>query len=161
VQYFFIFGALKSDRGGRLRAEREGKDGHMAQAQDEEVGARSFAFFAANLSDGDFNKDASEAQHELNKSLQDASLSMNMKVKGELTIKLKYSCDAKGNMGIDHDITIKKPKMKRPTAQAWMDPKTANAVFEPPRQLKLGLREVGGRGDLQEAAGERRPLKDV
>lgn len=128
--------------------------------QDEDTGPRSFGHFVMRLNDGDFLRDASEAQHELNKALQDASLGMSTKVKGSLTIKLSYSCDAKGNMGIDHDITVKKPKVKRPTAQAWMDPKSANVLFEPPRQLKLKLREVG-RPELNEGAADMRPLKEV
>lgn len=125
----------------------------------EESGARSFARFIQDAGEGDLLRDLSEANHELGNALQNEALHVNGKVKGELKLVLKYSCDARGNVGIDWDVSVKKPKKTRVTAQAWVN-KQGNLVFEPPRQIALPLREIGGRAELRDV-GDNRGLKEV
>lgn len=120
----------------------------MAQLADD-VGPRSFARFVEQLGGGDVHEDLSQANFELGKALQDLALGTDSKVKGELRVVFKYTCDARGIVGVDVDHTIKKPKRKRATSVAWVN-KQGNLVFEPPRQQKLPLHEVGGRSELRE-----------
>lgn len=124
------------------------------KAEDERGGARSFARFLEQLGHGDALEDLSNAQHELGNALQDIALDLGgaAKVKGELKVTFKYTCDARGNVGVDWDVTTKKPKRKRATAQAWVN-KNGNLVFEPPRQQKLALHEVPTRNELRDVDG--------
>lgn len=132
-----------------------------AEKTKEEKGPRSFARFIELVSEGEANMDASLALFELGNALQNESLRLNQKVKGELTLTFKMSCDARGVMGIDFDVKTKVPKKKRATAQAWVN-KDGNTVFEPPRQIKLPLREVGGPAEaLEVSTGEIRPVREV
>ena len=125
----------------------------MAQAEkdDERAGARSFARFLEQLGHGDALEDLSNAQFELGNALQDAALDLGgaAKVKGQLKVTFKYTCDARGNVGVDWDVDTKKPKKRRATAQAWVN-KAGNLVFEPPRQQKLPLHEVKERRELRD-----------
>lgn len=122
------------------------------QARDE-AGSRSFSHFVANVGEGDIHQDLSKALHELSSELQDMSLEMNAKTKGKMTVVFSLSCDQRGNVGVDCEFTLKKPKRKRATAQAWVN-KQGNLVFEPPRQLKMDLRDVGGRRELRDIDGK-------
>lgn len=120
----------------------------MAQ-REEDAGPRSFARFVEQLGHGEVHEDLSKANFELGNALQDHALDSKGKVKGELRVVFKYSCDSRGVVGVDVDYTVKKPKRKRATSIAWVN-KQGNLVFEPPRQQKLPLHEVGGRSELRE-----------
>lgn len=137
----------------------------MAQTEkdDERGGARSFARFLEQLGHGDALEDLSNAQHELGNALQDVALDLGggAKVKGELKVTFKYTCDSRGNVGVDWDVTTKKPKRKRATAQAWVN-KAGNLVFEPPRQQKLPLHEVKERRELRDVdEGDAPAMREV
>jgi hypothetical protein len=107
-----------------------------------DVGARSFARLIEGVGGGDLLADLSNNQHELMSSMQTMANYTEMKIKGELTLKLKQTTDHRGNVSFDWDVSIKKPKRKRITAQAWTD-KSGNVVFQSPKQPDLpGLREV-------------------
>lgn len=109
-----------------------------------EEGPRSLARFLESIGEGDFHADASEKFFELNNSLQDHALRTDSRVKGKMTMVFDVSIDQRGVVGVTIDTTIKKPKLKRAPAQAWVT-KSGNLVTEHPRQTTLPLREVGGR----------------
>jgi hypothetical protein len=111
--------------------------------RDKEEGPRSFARLIENLGDGDVHAGLSDDLFDLIGKLRDASINLdgNAKVKGDMSIKLKVSIDARGNVGVDVDSSIKVPKRKRPTAQAWITA-GGNLTTEHPRQTKLPLQEV-------------------
>lgn len=119
----------------------------MADTEEEikDEGARSFAVFTANLGGGNLNKDASAELQKVLEKLRDEADYFNIKVKGSLKLELKFSLDPLGVLQVDHDVSSKLPKRKRPTATAWLT-KGGNATFEHPKQMKLGIRGVA-RGD--------------
>jgi len=106
-------------------------------------GPRSFARFIENVGEGDFHRDASDGLFDLGNAIQDLALRTESKVKGKMTIVVEMSCDARGVVGVTVDVQVKKPKVRKAAAQAWIT-KGGNVVFEHPRQTKLPLREVGG-----------------
>jgi len=106
-------------------------------------GPRSFARFIENVGEGDFHQDASDGLFDLGNAIQNLALRTESKVKGKLILTVDMSCDARGVVGVTVDVQVKKPKVKKAAAQAWIT-KSGNVVFEHPRQTKLPLREVGG-----------------
>lgn len=130
-----------------------------------DTGPRSFARFFENVGEGDFHQDASAKLFELNNSLVEHALRTDAKVKGKLTIVFDVSIDPRGNVGVNVETTIKKPKVKRAPAQAWVT--KGNITFEHPRQGSLPgvLREVGwrepARNDNDDAGEERPAAKEV
>ena len=133
----------------------------MAKTEKTEEGPRSFARFFENVGDGDFHRDASDGLYDLGNAIQDQALRTESKVKGKMVITIDMSCDARGVVGVNVDVAVKKPKAKRAAAQAWIT-KHGNVVFENPRQLKMNLREVGARLDiLEDGASNHQTVKEV
>jgi hypothetical protein len=122
-----------------------------------EAGPRSFARFFENIGEGDFHQEASEKLFELNNALVDHALRTDARVKGKLTLVFDISIDQRGVCGVSVETTVKKPKVKRAPAQAWIT--KGNITFEHPRQTTLPLREVGWREPVRndDDADEMRP----
>lgn len=126
------------------------------------AGPRSFARFIETVGDGDFHQELSEGLFELSQTIQSEALRVNGKIKGKLSFTMTLSCDPRGVIGVDCDVAVKKPRTKRPTAQAWIN-KDGNVVFEHPRQINLPLREVAPARDehVDLSTGEIRPAREV
>jgi hypothetical protein len=134
----------------------------MATADPKQEGPRSFARFLEGVGEGDCVREASELLFELNNKLQDEALARSDKVVGEFVLKIKMSCDHKGNVVMVHDIDIKKPKPKRLGSIGWMT-KGGNVTFVHPKQTTLPLREVDAPRQQQIDAdtGEIQPAREV
>lgn len=136
----------------------------MAKREREPVdtreGPRSFARFFEQVADGDFHRDASKRLFELSNALRDEAIRVDGKVKGKMTIVVDVSVDERGQVGFNCDSAIKIPKPKRTTAQAWITA-SGNLTLEHPTQIKLPLREVGGRESDIDVNDERGNAREV
>lgn len=122
----------------------------MASTQQATKGPRSFAVFVRQLAEGDLENELSEELHKLTSDMQDQALTREATVKGELGLKLNFAVDARGVVQVQWDVKAKPPKKRRTGASVWVN-KDGNVVFENPKQLALGLREVK---DAEQAAKE-------
>lgn len=130
-------------------------------ARDKE-GPRSFAHIITQLGGGDVHRDLSDDLHELMRAVQDQvqHIEGSTKIRGEMSIKIKLTADAYGVCGLDVDSSIKKPKRRRPTRQAFITA-GGNLTTEHPRQTELPLQEVGRRGVAQEVPDVSREAREV
>lgn len=126
----------------------------------------SFAELLTELGGGDAHRDLHADLKELVRAIHEQAIGIDgpTKIKGTMKIAIKVAIDARGNVGVDIDHSITKPKKRRPTAQAWID-RNGNLVTEHPRQTTFpkGLIDVSARraGDVQEVADDRRPPVEV
>lgn len=127
---------------------------------DKREGPRSFARFFEQVGDGDFHRDASKRLFELGNDLRDEALRVDGKVKGKLVITVDMSIDERGQVGFNCDSTVKMQKVKRTPAQAWITA-GGNLTLEHPTQIKLPLREVGGRESDRDVDDERGDAQEV
>jgi hypothetical protein len=126
---------------------------------EEKEGPRSFAVFVRQLADGDAEREASEALHELLESLRKEAEAQGA-AKGILTLKFALTVDAMNQVEIAYDISTKEPTPLRPKAHLWIT-KGGNIVFENPRQQKLPLREVNVHGETREVAVKAQEAREV
>ena len=123
-------------------------------AEENAEGPRSFGHFLAQLGDGYAHAELSSQLHELGKRLDQEADVQNKKVQGELTLKIKLTCEPNGIVGANYEIHRKEPAPRRPGSIFWVT-KGGNFTAENPRQTKLDLHEVpGGRGDMRDIGGD-------
>jgi hypothetical protein len=116
---------------------------------------RGFGQLLQSLEDGQLLVDLGDKLQEMNDKLAKQADNVG-KAKGELTLKLKLTCDSQGGtVMIDSEIVVKEPKAPRGRSVFWMA-KGNILANENPRQTKLPLREVtftkAHRDALKEAA---------
>ncbi len=124
---------------------------------DDKAGPRNFATTLAELSGGDFNSDLGAEQQKLLATLQDQALSMGResKVKGAITITLKYEVTGRGTVSIAPSMKVTAPRPAHSATHAWVD-KSANITWHDPRQGVLNIRDVSvpGGATLREVPGD-------
>jgi hypothetical protein len=104
-------------------------------------GPRSATVFVANLAEGACAAQLSEELHELARTMQREAYSRDTKVKGELTLKLRFVAKPNGVVDVEYKIKSKAPAKKTAPATLWLTD-GGNLVNENPRQMKLPIREV-------------------
>jgi hypothetical protein len=103
-------------------------------------GPRSFARFIEALGQGDAHRQISDELFALGNSLQDESLARDVKVKGELTIKLKFVAHPNGMVATDYEVKRKDPTKSTTPGVMWLT-KGGNLSSENVRQPELpGIR---------------------
>jgi hypothetical protein len=112
-------------------------------ATKKEEGPRSFARFLELLADGAAHAQLSGELMELGKTLRAEAYHRDAAVRGELTLKIKFTAQAGGSVGIDYEIKSKVPP-KRTAHGAMYLTDAGNLVADNPRQPNLPgvLREV-------------------
>lgn len=116
--------------------------------------ARSFATFLAILEEGQFHDDLSEELRNLNADMNNAFRDTGGTIKGEMSIKLKFTLKD-GLFLIIPDFSVKKPKKPRRQSVAWSTPGN-NFSANNPKQMNMfdRPRDVTGfgRGDVKTIA---------
>ena len=114
---------------------------------------RGFGQLLQNLEDGQLLVDLGDKLQRLNDELSKQAENVG-KAKGELTLKLKLSCDQGGTVMIDSDIVVKEPKAPRARTVCWMT-KGNVLANENPKQTKLPLREVTFSKETKDVLGRK------
>lgn len=105
-------------------------------------GPRSAMRFLENIADGRLAAQLSAKLFRLGAKLVEESLARDAKVKGELTLRLKFEAKPDGVTSVDYELKVKEPAEKTAQGTTWLTT-DGNFVFENPRQPQLpGLREV-------------------
>jgi len=115
---------------------------------------RSFSVFLAKLAEGDANAELTDKLQRLTKLCHMEARARNAKVGGEITLKLKLSCDPRGIAAFDWDAALKEPKPKRNGAVMFTT-KEGHLLEENPRQIVMNLQDVAtmqSRVDIDAAA---------
>ena len=123
-----------------------------------EEGPRSFIHQFSEMSDGDFAHDASIELNRVLTALRDEAIRVHGKIKGGLTIKLRFTVEDGGGVAqATCDIKPDIPRPRRAPAHMFIT-KGGNLSLTNPRQLDLpAVREVKGedRNDVNELEGRR------
>lgn len=113
----------------------------MGSNTDKEAPA-SFVKFVEDLADGQFARDAAIDLQRLGDELHTQAINQGVKVKGELTIKLKITCEKNGVATLVPTIDLKMPKRPTMGGVMWMT-KGGNFSPQSAKQLALaGVREI-------------------
>lgn len=119
-----------------------------ATAADE--GARSATRFIELVADGQCNADLSHALHKLGLRLAAEVRQRNDKCSGEITLKLKFTAEPSGIVGVGYEVNAKEPKARTSGSVFWIT-KGGNLVNENPRQTSFpGIREVKPTTEVRE-----------
>lgn len=114
-------------------------------ARDE--GPRSFTHFLEAASDGALKDELSDLLHELIGAMEDESSARDVKVKGELTMKLRFEMEPSGIVRLAYDVKTKKPPRAMRPGLFWSTG-GGNLSAENPRQPQLPfVREVKAGAD--------------
>jgi hypothetical protein len=125
-----------------------------------EEGPRSFAVFLTNAFEGEAERELSLKMQQLLEEMRAMAIATRRKIKGNITFILKMEATERSEVGLAYDLKIAPPKPVRAPCVAWVT-EAGNAVFEPPRQLKLGLREVTAPIGTRDADTETPAVRDV
>lgn len=104
---------------------------------------RSFTVWLAKLADGEADSNLAYELQQLMQRLDEEAHTRNGRVKGKINLKLNFSVDETGIVGVGYEIDVKAPPRKTSPAVYWLD-RQSNLVEKNPRQQDLPLRDVGG-----------------
>lgn len=119
------------------------------EEKDQSEGPRSFATFVTTLAEGEAEQELSYQLHELMKRCQEEAHMRGDKVKGTLTLSVRFIVEPKGFVGIGYDVATKAPKRKTSPGVFYLT-RGGNLSLENQRQQKLPLREVGGKSEMRD-----------
>jgi hypothetical protein len=138
-------------------AERTADRTHVDKGEE---GPRNFGVTLSQIGYGDLQAELGEELQALNKKLALVA-SQQGKAKGKLTLVLSILHEAKGLVTIDAEIKIAEPRRARARSIFFTTP-GGNLSLEDPRQQKLPLRDVGGKGAERDApADDDKPARSV
>lgn len=122
----------------------------------------AFARFISTVDDGRPHAAITEELSLLVQKMSSEAYSRDQIVKGELTLKLKFSVSPSGVVTVDYDAKRKEPVRKTVPGVMWLA-KGGQLVAQDPRQTLLPLREVKRAEDdeLREALSGSAPMKEV
>jgi hypothetical protein len=118
---------------------REGTEDRMSKKKEE--GPRSFAVFLRQLAENRADAEISQELHDLVKLGRHESLARDAKVKGELSLKLKFDFAPNGVVGVTYEVKVKAPPKKTSSGHMFVTD-GGNLSPKDERQLDLGLRDV-------------------
>jgi len=124
-----------------------------------DAGPRAFSVFLGKVADGELHTELSGKLQQLSKALQAQSKAHAGAVKGEMTVKLKFTAED-DVLTVTYAVSTKEPMPHRPRTVFWQD-KNANVVDENPKQLGLGLRDVSAKGPARDAGGDKGVVRDA
>jgi len=107
----------------------------------ESKGPRGFAVLIQQVDEGSLHAELSTAMQELAVRLNEHANRFHRDAKGEMTLTLGMSVDAKGVVALTGSVKTKLPKAPKVSSQFWLTTE-GNLTLENPRQQKLALREV-------------------
>lgn len=107
-----------------------------------EEGPRAFSVFIQDLAEGEAHRQLSEQLHKVAKAVLSEAKARGNKAAGSITLKLIVASNSQGVAGVRYDIDVKLPKPQKSDGVFWIT-KGGNLTVENPRQLKLGVRDVG------------------
>lgn len=113
-------------------------------------GARSATRFIEQVAEGQCNADLSHALHKLGLKLAAETRTRGAKAAGEVMLKLKFTAEPNGIVGVGYEINCKEPKSATSGSVFWIT-KGGNFSNENPRQTSFpGVREVKRNEDVRE-----------
>ncbi len=128
----------------------------MTDKVEDEEGARSFSHLLATVADGALLAEASDENHDLVSFLQDETLAREVKLKGSISITLKYEAKPNGSVDVTYDVKVKKPSRGRRVGTMFFT-KGGNLSTEHQTQTKFSFpREVRiERGEAREVVPQK------
>lgn len=111
------------------------------QKAEKDEGPRSFNVFLTNLAEGECERELSRQMHGLIKGIRSEAIGRDAKIKGELTLKMRFTCPKAGPVAVSYDVTTKAPKKVTSEGYFWITP-GGNLSHQNPKQEVLPLREV-------------------
>jgi hypothetical protein len=104
-------------------------------------GPRGFAVLLQQIDEGSLHDELSIATRDLARTLCEYANKFGRAGKGELTLTIGMSVDAKGVAAVTGAVKSKLPKVPKVSSQFFLTA-SSNLTLENPRQQKLPLREV-------------------
>lgn len=93
----------------------------MAGTEDfEHKGRDAFVTLLAEVADGEAAIEASRDLEALVKVINGVALAKNGKAKGRIRFDLVIEINAKGDVTLDYDVDVKRPKMPRSSGRMWI-----------------------------------------
>jgi hypothetical protein len=111
------------------------------QKADKEEGPRSFAVFLNKLAEGECEREVSRQMHTLIRGLRSEALGRDAKIKGELSMKFRFTVPRSGPVAVSYDVSTKAPKKVTSEGYFWIT-EGGNLTHKNPKQEELPLREA-------------------
>jgi len=111
-------------------------------------GTWDFGLLVATIADGELRDEATEELRDTVEKLYDRARAGQKTVKGSLTIAVDIAVTKDGLVVLEPNVKSKLPRKTRRETPMYVG--RSGLTVENPRQLKLGLREIGGTREVRE-----------